>query len=87
MAEGQRERDWSLLSSLMSLVANCHRSPKRRAFKPSDFNPLIEAKDGVVHVTKENLALLRKEFIRERHVSDADKPKRRVFKSERLTDK
>ena len=42
MAEGQRERDWSLLSNLMALVANCHRSSKTKPFKPADFNPTIE---------------------------------------------
>ena len=44
MAEGQRERDWSLLSTLMALVANCHRSGKTKPFKPIDFNPTIEKK-------------------------------------------
>ena len=40
MAEARRRHDWSIASSVMALIASVHRDPKkRRAFKPSDFDP------------------------------------------------
>lgn len=41
MAEARQRDEWARTSSLMALIANAHRNPKRsRAFKPSDFDPL-----------------------------------------------
>jgi hypothetical protein len=60
MAEGQRERDWSLLSTLMALVANCHRSSKTKPFKPADFNPTIEKKKKLL--TKEEFRQMCQKF-------------------------
>lgn len=32
--------EWGRTSSVMALLANCHRDPKRsRAFRPKDFDP------------------------------------------------
>ncbi len=40
MAEGCQRESWSRFSSLMALVANCHRDPKKsRELKPRDFDP------------------------------------------------
>jgi hypothetical protein len=40
MAEGRQRHDWSLISALMTLLANVHRDPrKHRAFRPRDFDP------------------------------------------------
>ena len=45
MAEAKQKAEWAQVSSLMALIANCHRDPKRsRAFRPMDFNPMVEAK-------------------------------------------
>jgi hypothetical protein len=41
MAEARQQADWTRTASLMALIANCHRDPKKqRAFRPSDFDPL-----------------------------------------------
>ena len=41
MADGRRQEDWSHTAHLLSLVANCHRDPKKRRtpFQPADFDP------------------------------------------------
>ena len=40
MADGRSRDEWSRMSALMALTANCHRDPKKsRATKPSDFDP------------------------------------------------
>jgi hypothetical protein len=41
MFEGLREQAWSHTSSIMALIANLHRDPKKsQPFHPHDFNPL-----------------------------------------------
>ncbi len=43
MANARREMEWDTMSSVMSLIANVNRNPKRTGpFKPDDFNPTIE---------------------------------------------
>ncbi len=40
MAEGRSRDEWARTSSLLAMIANCHRDPKKtRAFKPADFDP------------------------------------------------
>lgn len=40
MAEARQRDEWARTSSLMALVANANRDPKKhRALKPSDFDP------------------------------------------------
>ncbi len=41
MTRAQSEDVWTRTASLMALIANCNRDPKRRskAFTPNDFNP------------------------------------------------
>ena len=35
---------WSRISSLMAMIANCHRDPnKARAYRPSDFDPFSKS--------------------------------------------
>lgn len=64
MAEGQRERDWSLLSTLMALIANCHRSSKTKPFNPADFNPTIEKK--IKRLTKDEFRQVCNKFLRKK---------------------
>jgi hypothetical protein len=40
MAEERLDYDWNHTSSLMALVANCHRDPDSPPFTPLDFHPL-----------------------------------------------
>jgi hypothetical protein len=40
MAEARGRDEWSRTASLMALLANCHRDPKKtRVFKPRQFYP------------------------------------------------
>lgn len=40
MLEGRQRHDWSIASSLMAVIANASRDPKRsRRLHPSDFDP------------------------------------------------
>ncbi len=40
MLNGRQRHDWSLVSSMMAVVANTNRDPKRsRLLKASDFDP------------------------------------------------
>jgi hypothetical protein len=43
MAEGRSRDEWARTSSLLALIANAHRDPKKtRAFKPGDFDPFTK---------------------------------------------
>jgi len=65
MAEGRGRDEWGRMSSLLALIANVNRDPKKtRAFKPADFNPYEARKlGGGVPLTKENFGLLKKVFV------------------------
>ena len=44
MAEGKQRDEWARTSSLMALIANADRDPKKhRAFRPTDFDPFSQA--------------------------------------------
>jgi len=57
MAEARARDEWARMSSLMALIANCHRDPKKtRALRPSDFDPFAKASRPVpvgIEVLKE----------------------------------
>ncbi len=42
MHEGSLKAQWMQTSSIMALLANIHRDPKKRrkAYRPDDFNPM-----------------------------------------------
>ena len=65
MAEGRTKDNWQHTSSILALVANVNRDPKKtKAFKPSDFNPTLNqsSRPDVIVVDKENITLLRNLF-------------------------
>ncbi len=66
MTEGRDRFAWSLASSMMALVANCHKG-KGKALKAADFNPTLtkeeRLKDAIL-ITDENVELMRDEFKR-----------------------
>jgi len=65
MAEGRGRDEWGRMSSLLALLANVNRDPRRtRAFTPADFNP-YEARPsgGGIPITKKNLRLLKQAFV------------------------
>jgi hypothetical protein len=66
MAEGRSKEAWNHTSSMMALMANVNRDPKKgRAFTPADFNPFFEktSRPDVIVVTKENVSLLKQAFL------------------------
>lgn len=36
-AKAKLDFDWSQTAAIMALIANCHRDPKRTAYRPEDF--------------------------------------------------
>ena len=43
MADGAQRERWSRTSSMMALIANVNRNPKKtRGFRPADFDPFAE---------------------------------------------
>lgn len=62
MNEGRQQAEWSRTSSLLALLANVHRDPKRqrKAFTPADFDPTATRKKrgaGLV-IGKDTLAAI-----------------------------
>lgn len=44
MADARRREEWSRTASMMALLANIHRDPRRgRAFTADDFDPFARA--------------------------------------------
>ena len=62
MADGRQHHDWCVAASLMALLANCHRDPKTKAFKPKDFHPLMKKNSGAIVVTPETVHMFREAF-------------------------
>jgi len=64
MAEARTRQEWSRTSSLLALIANVNRDPKKtRPFKPGDFNPLQERTQPAVKV---GIEVLKQVFINSR---------------------
>ena len=61
MAEGRARDTWGRTSSLMALLANCNRDPKKtRAYRPSDFDPFSRTSQPI----QADFALLREMFVK-----------------------
>ena len=66
MAGGRGRAEWSRMSSLMALVANVNRDPRRtRVFRPRDFNPYERRRTGGIPITAANMGLLKQVFVKE----------------------
>ncbi len=64
MTEGRDRFAWSLASSMMALIANCHKD-KGKALTPDDFNPTLTKEERMrdaILITDENVELMRDEF-------------------------
>ena len=49
MAEAKAKFEWGIASSVMALMANLNRDPKKgKPLKPSDFNPFAPAPPKIV---------------------------------------
>ena len=66
MAEARGRAEWSRMSSLMALVANVNRDPRRtRAFRPRDFSPYERRRSEGIPLTAGNIDLLKRVFVKE----------------------
>ena len=65
MAEAARREAWEHTSSLMALVANANRDPKRKPtpFKPADFNPYALRRSSGLPLTADTIGVLRQVFV------------------------
>ncbi len=60
MLDGRQRHDWSIAATVMSVLANIHRDPKRsRQMKPSDFDPFAKQSRPV----KVDVSVLKDVFI------------------------
>lgn len=65
MAESRQRDEWSRTSSVMALVANTQRNPKKtRPFRPGDFDPFARAADKRTQVIPAPVSVLKDVFIR-----------------------
>lgn len=65
MAEGRGRAAWDIASSVMALIANVNRDPRRtRAFRPRDFNPYEARRTGGIPLTTANKDLLKQAFVK-----------------------
>ena len=65
MTEGKTKESWQHTSSIMALIANVNRDPKKtKPFKPSDFDPMqkMTSRPDVIEVTKDNITQLKQLF-------------------------
>lgn len=66
MAEARGRDQWTHTSSVLALIANVNRDPKKtRPYKPSDFNP-YEARRSTaagIPITKQTLGMLKSVFV------------------------
>jgi len=61
MAEAKQRDDWARTSSLMALIANANRDPKKhRAFRPTDFDPFSQTQQPKQKV---DVTILKEVFI------------------------
>ncbi len=64
MAEARGREAWGRTATLLALLANLHRDPKKhRAFRPSDFNPYETKRKTGMPIDAKNIGLLKKAFI------------------------
>lgn len=65
MAEARQRDEWSRTSSVMALVANTQRNPKKtRPFRPSDFDPFARVVDKPAQVIPAPVSVLKDLFVR-----------------------
>ncbi len=60
MAEARGRERWAHTSSVMALIANVNRDPKKgRAFRPADFDPHAPRRSSGIPITPGNIGLLK----------------------------
>ena len=61
MAESVARERWAHTSSVLAMLANTHRDPKKtKAFRPADFNPFeAKQKKRGIPIRADNIGVLR----------------------------
>jgi len=64
MAEARGRDAWAHTSTLLAMIANVNRDPKKgRAFKPADFDPHAQGgRSDVIEIDRGNVGLMREAF-------------------------
>jgi len=66
MAEARSREAWNRTATLLAMLANIHRDPKKgRVFRPSDFNPYEARKKKGIPLGAGNIGLLKQVFVKE----------------------
>jgi hypothetical protein len=64
MAEARGREMWGHTSTVLAMIANCNRDPKKsRAFNPADFNPYAAKRRRGIPITAGNIDILRRIFV------------------------
>ena len=67
MAEARSREAWNHTATLLAMLANIHRDPKKgRVFRPSDFNPHEARKKKGIPIRAGNIGVLKQVFVKER---------------------
>ncbi len=65
MGEARSRQAWAHTSSLLAMLANIHRDPKKsRTYKPADFNP--HASGSRLSLPKVDIQVLKQVFVSNR---------------------
>jgi len=68
MAEENARQMWNHTASILCLLANLHRDPKKhRAFKPSDFSPIPTRPVRTVRDSETGFRLMKAIFVKKDH--------------------
>ena len=64
MAESRGRDSWAHTSSVLAMIANVNRDPKKgRVFRPDDFNPYAGGPKTSVPITTNSIGLLKTVFV------------------------
>ena len=64
MAEAKSRENWNHTSTVLAMIANVNRDPKKsRAFRPDDFNPYAARLKQGVPLTAGNVRMLKTIFV------------------------
>ncbi len=67
MAEARGRDAWGRTATVLALLANIHRDPKKhRALRPSDFNPYETKRRSGIPIKAKDIGLLKKVFVGKR---------------------
>ena len=66
MAEAKGKHDWGIASSVLALLANAHRDPKKKPtpFSPADFNPYLARRAVGIKLDAGNIGFLKQVFVK-----------------------